>query len=141
MDNLIYKIKINNKYLGVGFFCEIEYKNKKIQLLITSYQTLNKKNISNGNSIIVSLNNNDILIKVGFIKLISEEYNLSVIEIKNENNDINFIEIDENIFKNEIEELFGKKTIYIIHCQNKKNDLDKFITYGIIDNANNSKLK
>ena len=141
MDNLIYQIKMNNKYLGVGFFCEIEHKNKKIQLLITSYQTLNEKNIGSRNNIIVSLNNNDIVIKVGFMMLISEKYNLSVIEIKNETNDINFIEIDENIYKNKTEELFTKKTIYIIHCQNKKKEFDKFVTYGIIDNANNSKLK
>ena len=142
MNNFIYQIKDMNGKLGTGFFCKIKYKNNKIPVFITSYQIINEKYIFNNNSIEVSLNKNNISIEFELTKYINIKYGLSVIEIKqNETEEINYIEIDTNIYKNQTEDLFKKQSFYIIHCKKEKNELEKYVSYGIIDYMNNSKLK
>ena len=142
MDNIIYKMENHNEKLGTGFFCKLNYNNKAFPVLITSYQIINEKYIFNNNSIEVSLNENKISVEFGLTKYMNKKYNLSVIEIiQDKNEKINFIEIDKNIYEKDAEDLLNKNSIYIIHCKEEKNKLDKFVSYGVIDYMNDIKLK
>ena len=142
MDNIIYKMENHNEKLGTGFFCKLNYNNNIFPVLITSYQIINEKYIHNNNSIEVSLNENKISVEFGLTKYMNKKYNLSVIEIiQDKNEKINFIEIDKNIYEKDAEDLLNKNSIYIIHCKEEKNKLDKFVSYGVIDCMNDIKLK
>ena len=142
MDNIIYKMENHNEKLGTGFFCKLNYNNNIFPVLITSYQIINEKYILNNNSIEVSLNENKISVEFGLTKYMNKKYNLSVIEIiQDKNEKINFIEIDKNIYEKDAEDLLNKNSIYIIHCKEEKNKLDKFVSYGVIDCMNDIKLK
>ena len=51
MKNSIYIIKGKEKELNLGFFCHIKYNNKDIPVLITSYQIINERYLSNNDKI------------------------------------------------------------------------------------------
>ena len=69
---------------------------------------------------------------------ISEQYDITIIEIKKEDN-INpnsFLDFDEKIYQDYPVELFAKKSVYIIQypCY-----LNASVSYGIINNINGKK--
>ena len=121
IDTSIYKIKNINKKLGIGFFCYINYQQIKIPVLITSYQIINEQYLSNNHNIVVE--NNNISIKIEFCKTkyLNKDYDLTIIEIKNEKTkNINFINIDEDILKGG---LYTNETIYVIHLNKQKKNV------------------
>ena len=66
---------------------------------------------------------------------ISEQYDITIIEIKKEDN-INpnsFLEIDEKIYQDNPVELFAKKSVYIIQYPRY---LNASVSYGIINSIN-----
>ena len=135
LDNSIYKIKTKDNKYGLGIFCYIKSHNKNIPILITNHKTINKKYYSTNNNIQVLINNELISIEFGFIHYINKYLDISIIEIK-ENNLINILDIDENIYKKESEIYLDKESIYIIHYINK----NICVSYGIINNINNREL-
>ena len=137
MENSIYLIKGKEKELNLGFFCHIKYNNKDIPVLITSYQIINERYLSNNDKINIINNKEIIEINFGKAKYLNKELDLSVIEIK-ENELIKFLEIDNNLYEKEISEFCNiKDTIYILHYNNKK---EKSVSYGVINNFNNFNL-
>ena len=60
MKNCVCKIH-KGKINGTGFFIRISYNNKLYDLLITNNHVLNEQDIMINNSIIISLNNEQIL--------------------------------------------------------------------------------
>ena len=131
IDTSIYKIKNINKKLGIGFFCYINYQQIKIPVLITSYQIINEQYLSNNHNIVVENNNINIQIEFGKTKYLNKDYDLTIIEIKNEKTkNINFINIDEDILKGG---LYTNETIYVIHLNKQKK---KCVSYGIVNDIN-----
>ena len=94
MNEAIYIIKNIqiDKNIGIGFFCYINYKNKKIPVLITNTRIINEKYLENNNQIELCKNKGFKKIELCENKYINKEYELSIIEIKDDKN-LNFLEI------------------------------------------------
>ena len=94
---------------GTGFFCKIL--NKK--LLITNNHLIDEEEIKKNDIIRVTLNDDeikkDIKIKDYYT---SEKYDTTIIEINVNDENINYLEIDDNIFDENIN--IYNKNIYII---------------------------
>ena len=112
IEKNIFKIKIGKKQ-GTGFFCKIPFpdKDNMIPVFITNNHIINLKEDKiiikikeEKESRIINLNNR--------IKYTNKEYDITIIELK-ENDDIkNYLELDDNII-NDLNEEYIDKTIYI----------------------------
>ena len=140
MEKNICKINIG-KSQGTGFFCKIPFPdlNNMLPVFITNNHIIDKE----------LLYKNDIKIKIDIydesdikeidlnnrIKYTNEEYDITIIEIKKEDKINNYLELDEiiindiinNINKNKI---YINETIYII--QYPENKLS--VSYGLLEN-------
>ena len=125
MERNICKINIG-KNQGTGFFCKIPFPNKEkmLPVLITNNHVINEDLLNQNNANInldikaeddikvIILNNNR-------KKYTNKEYDLTIIEIKEEDNINNYLELDDIII-NDISNNINKnkeyinKTIYII---------------------------
>ena len=138
MDNQIYKIYEREGKNEIGFFSNIKYENKNIPVLITNYHTINENYLNENNSIKIIINKEIKNIKLGNVFYFNKEIDLSILEIEeNKNTKINFLELDENLFKNDIELIYKKESIYIFQSDKNKNIL---VSYGIIKYINGQDL-
>ena len=137
MSNCICKVK-NNENIGTGFFCIIPYKNNnKIKVLITSYQIINEIYIQNNMSINLLLgdyNENKIINLNENRNIYFNQYsNTTIIELKDYDNINNFLELDDNLFRNDLHLLLKNESIYILqHLIGGK----ALVSYGIINILN-----
>ena len=132
MENSLYQIKNKDGKFEICFFCHIKYKNEKIPVLVTKNQVIDNRTIN------VSISNVKETIELGEIKYKNEEYDIMIIEIKeNKNNNIFFLEIDDKLYEKESDMYFDQESIYIIHYNNEKNIL---VSYGIIHKIANSQI-
>ena len=137
MKQSICKIHKNNgEETGTGFFCVINYKNKDLKTLITNYHVIDDKYIAKNKIIKVSLNDEKeikiIKIEENERKIYSnKEYDITIIEIipKDNINDVNYLTIDENIFKEHSEVYCEGKTIYNLSYPNGNKSS---VSYGIL---------
>ena len=118
----------------ICFFTKIKCKNLHIPVMITNYQTINY--IANNNYFNIYINNKINKVELGKYKYFNKEYDLAVIQIK-ENDKINFFELDNNIYGKEIENYYAKESIYIINYNNK-NDIS--VAYCKINDINRSEI-
>ena len=132
--------QMNNNSFGIikdtqqiCFFTQIKYENINMPVMITNYQII--KYIANNNYINIYINNELNIIEIGKGKYFNNDYDLAVIEIKN-NNKIKYLKLDENIYEKEIENYYNNESIYIINYN--KNDIN--VVYSIINNTNNYEI-
>ena len=119
MRNKIYEIYIKNKKVGKGFITRI--KDNKILII-------NNNIIEKEEKIIIKKGKEEKEIEIkDRMKYINKEYNINIIEIKEEDNIKNYIELDDDIDKN-----FNDKTIYV---------LDEKISCGKIKEIEKNKFK
>ena len=126
MNKSICKI-IGNQ--GSGFICMIPYPNKfnLLPVLITCNQVLEDKDVVLGKKIKLIFENEEKLIEIDdnrkVYKSIKNEYNTTIIEIKNTDGfDFkNFLQVEEDIFNDNLNEKYKNKKIYIIHYPKDKN--------------------
>ena len=125
MEKSVFKIKIGEKQ-ATGFFCKIP-DNNKIVLITNNHvidENINEINIKikeEKESRLININNR--------VKYTNEEYDITIIEM-NENDSINYyLELDDDII-NESSEEYIDKTIYLI--QYPEGELS--VSYGILDN-------
>ena len=133
MNNSFYKIQGKDNKFGIGVFCKIKIKNKNILALVTKYNLIDEIYIEQNNGIKIIINNELNLIKFGDkrLKYINKELDLTVIEIKeNKKFKINYLEMDESLYEDELLTLNNKRTIYIIHNNNVDKEIS--VSYGII---------
>ena len=136
MENSFYKINEKEGEFDIGFFCYLKYKNKAIPVLITSNNAINAEL---NNTIKISNNKGAENIVLGDTRYKNEKFGISIIEIKNDKKyNINFLEIDDCLYKNDSEIYLHKESIYIIHYTNEINVL---VTYGVINYINNNEIK
>ena len=126
MSRCICKIQ-TEKITGTGFFCKISVNNKFIPLLITNYHILDDNYIETQKQLKIVLNdlNDNQECKIINIdkdsKLYSstqEEYDLMVLRLKPNKEISNYLEIDNNIYKENSEILYENESIYILHFPN-----------------------
>jgi len=139
MERNICKINIG-KTQGTGFFCKIPFptEEKMLPVLMSNSHVMNEDLLNQANAKIeldikeenevkkITLNNR--------MKYTNEEYDITIIEIKPEDNINNYLELDANIInyidndKDKNKE-YRNETIYII--QYPENKLS--VSYGILD--------
>ena len=128
---------INNKKgsYELGFFVNFIYKKEKIKMLITRYDIMDGYN---ENILNIIFKNENKKIQIGNKRYLNKEYNISIIEIiENKNDNIKFLEIDDNLFNEELEINYYKKSIYLIQYNNKK---DISVSFGMIKGIIKSKI-
>ena len=135
MNNSFFKIKGKDNDIGICCFCKIEYKNKKIPVVIINKYLID---LEFTNSIVISINNRHEIIQLSRTRFRNEEFGLSIIEIQNNKiENINFIEIDEKSYEKEAEMFYNKENIYIIQIDNKN---ESSVSYGKLNNINNNHI-
>jgi hypothetical protein len=137
MNKSLYKIEYGKERKSIiGFFCHVKYENKNIPVFITNYEAFY---LATHKSIKVKKNKETISVELGNIKYFDKDYDLSILQIKeNKNtNKIYFLEIDENVYKNNYEIHYNDSSIYIIHYNQDKNI---YTTFGSIKYINKSKM-
>ena len=118
----ICKIKCNDGGNGTGFFCAIPFPDKFHQLpvLMTNNHVITEKDLMEGNRIKFTINNDKFSFEIiidDFRKIYTnQDFDVTIIEIKdNDNLDMNsFLELDDQIFKDNPNDLFRGKSIYLI---------------------------
>ena len=137
LENCLCKIKTKNlNEYGLGFFCKIPFPNEShlLPVLITNDHILEKDDISIGKNITILLKNSEEEKKIKMDKsrktYSNDIYNITIIELKENELGNSFLEIDDNPNEKNI------KNIYMLNNLNGS----KKISYGEIHfiNENNS---
>ena len=123
MKNSVIKIRLNGGY-GSGFLCNLLFTNIQNQwsVLITNNHVLNENDIKPNKDIEFSLNNDKSIykIKIGKSRITytrKKPIDITIIEIK-PNDSLStdlFLDIDNSIFQNNINEILVEKSIYLLH--------------------------
>ena len=128
MKKNICKIILNDGSKGTGFFCKIPFPdiNNKLSVLITNNHVINDFN----KNIKIHYNNEYIdIILDGIIKYTNIEYDITIIEIKDNNDKIkDYLEIDQEIMKEGANTSFLGESIYVLQYPEK----EKLVSYGIL---------
>ena len=128
MNNCFCKVDTKDGNYEIGCFVHIKHGNKIYSVLLT---LINVLQCINNNGLNIIMNDKPKQIELGDLKYEDKECNICLIEIKDNNNDnIQYMEIDENIFKSELEMNYYKESIYVIQYSNKT---DISVSYGIIN--------
>ena len=130
LKKCVCKIK-NIKGDGTGFFCYIPYNEKKLPVLITNYHVIDENFLKENKNIAVTLNDSEdkiIELDTDMQYYTSEKYDTTIIEIKKENNN-DFLELDENMFKEQ--PILYNESIYILQYPKIGNEQKASIGYGI----------
>ena len=145
IKNSICKIIINEIEVGYGFFCKICHREKSniLPFLITNYSILSLEYIKTNLNLKISLNEGNEIKTLSLndsrIYYTNKDLNITIIEIKPDIDELNsFLEIDENIFGENIGETYKNKNIYIIEKPHFKRD---FISISQLQNINNNTIE
>ena len=119
----ICKIKCSDGGTGTGFFCVIPFPDKfnLLPVLITNYHVIKEDDLKISKKVKFSLDNEEIHFEIEISEnrkfYSNEKYDVTIIEIQNKDNlDLNtFLEIDEQVFKDNPDYNYRSKTIYLIH--------------------------
>ena len=116
MMNCICKIKINQLH-GTGFFCKIPFKNNSINVLMTNYHIINDKYYKSSKELNLLLNDDSqvktINLEIDRETYFNKDYDITIIELKENDNISNFLELDDNLFKKESKVYYNNISIYI----------------------------
>ena len=100
MSSCICKIKASNEESGTGFFCKVNSMN----FLMTCYHIMDEKYLKENKELNLSLNDDEhIKINLGIQREIycNEEYDTTFIELREEDKIKNYLELDDNLFKDD----------------------------------------
>ena len=137
MKRNICLIKIDNS-IGTGFFCKIPFQGRMIKVFITNNHVINKDLLYQNNFQlkldIKAENLNKIINLDNRLKYTNEKYDVTIIEIKEEDNIQNFLELDEIILKDILfddnhNKEYEKKSMYILQYPNT----ELSVSFGILD--------
>ena len=153
MKKCVCKIHIKGTK-GTGFFAKIPYKNNFLSCLLTNNHVLGEDNIKDGNSISISLNNEEIFknIKIDSKRkrYTNEILDVTIIEIYEDIDNIkDFLILDNQILNkynsdndenniNYFRDIYEKESIYLLNYINGK---EMFASYGLLSNIEENKIK
>ena len=141
MMNCICKIKVNSVN-GTGFFCKIPFENDSLKVFMTNYHVLDDLYYKNNKEINLLINDDK---EVKIIKLgekrqtyFNKKFDITIIELKENDNINNFLELDDNLFKEETKVYYKGISIYILHylLGNKAT-----VSYGLSTDIDNFEIK
>ena len=144
MNKKICKIKMEDGAQGTGFFCKIHFPNEEnlLPVLITNNHIISQQSLSKENEIISLMIRNEQKVKIINLSnrksYTNPEYDITIIELKKEDNIQNFLELDDNILNNIFDnddndnsnQIFLKETLYILQYPEGKLS----VSYGVLDN-------
>ena len=145
MEKYICKIEIGNKR-GTGFFAKIPFpkKDKTLKVFITNNHIVDEKLLNDKNKhILIKIKDDNDYKKINLNnkkKYTNKEYDITIIELKDEDEIDNYLELDDNIIndilKNDNNNIdYKDKTIYIIQYP----DGELSVSYGILNNISEDK--
>ena len=142
MKNCVFKIILENGVKGTGFFCNISYNNTFMPVMITNNHIIDSNYISNNKFIIITLNNDkdDKIIRLDNKRIIytNKEYDVTIIEIKPKDDEINnYMELEDKIFKQESYLYYNQESVYNIHYSKGEKAA---VSYGFINKINKSNI-
>ena len=142
MMNCICKLNINGAN-GTGFFCKIPFENNYIRyFLITNYHVLNEKYYNENNKINLLLNDEDITkiidLRMNRITYFNENYDITLIELNENDNINNFLELDDKLFRDNHEIIYENKSLYILQYPLGKNAA---VSYGLLTSIDKFEIK
>ena len=115
--NCICKIKIDSTN-GTGFFCKIPFKKGLMKVLMTNYHIIDETIYDKNDEINLFLDDEKELkvlkLDKNRITYFNKEYDLALIELKGSDNINNFLELDDNLFKNETKAYFKDISVYAL---------------------------
>jgi len=143
MNKKICKIKMKDGAQGTGFFCIIPFPNEDnfLPVLITNNHIINQQSLSKENEIISLMIRNEQKVKVINLSnrksYTNPDYDITIIELKQEDNIHNFLELDDNILNNILDnddndnsnQIYLKETLYILQYPEGKLS----VSYGVLD--------
>ena len=138
MKKYVCKICYKDGSKGTGSFCKIPFPNKEnlLPVLITSNHVIDESILNNDkNTIVLSFNDEKDTKEIELdnrITFTNKQYDITFIEIKNNDGINNFFELEED--KNKI--LYVGETIYMLHYPNSKN---VSVSYGVINEIEDNK--
>ena len=140
MTNCVCRIGIfigNDMGYATGFFCKVI----AMKFLMTCNHVINEEYIKKNKGINLSINDDKepIRIDLGIQREIycNEEYDTTFIELKEEDKIKNYLEIDDNMFKDDLS-YYDYKSIYILHYSKAE---EVYVSYGILKNPDIKKNK
>jgi len=142
MKYYICKIKINAIY-GTGFFCKIPFGNNITKnFLMTNYHVLNEKYYNENNKINLLINDEDITkiidLRMNRITYFNKKYDITLIELNENDNINNFLELDDKLFKDNHEIIYENKSLYILQYPQGKNAA---VSYGLLTSIDKFEIK
>ena len=142
MMNCICKIKIKGA-TGTGFFCKIPLGvNETLNVLMTNYHVLDEKYCVGDKDINVLVNDEDKAYGINLLikrkTYFNKDYDIAIIELKEEDGIKNFLELDENLFKDKENIFYEDKSLYVLQYPNGKNAC---VSYGLLINIEKNDIK
>ena len=145
MKNCLCKIKCKSGS-GSGFFCKIPYPDQShlLPVLVTAVFVIDSE-VKEENSLKISLNDDNEFreIKLNNRKIfMNKELACAFIEILPEDKINNFLEIDSDLFKDdkELEYIYKRKSIYVLHYPKGPKGEKAAMNSGILKNILNNTL-
>ena len=140
MMNCICKIKLKGKS-GTGFFLQIPYENNLIKALLTNYHIIDENYYYKNKEINILLNDEKEAKTIDLTKkretYFNEEYDIAIIELKENDNISNYLELDDNIFKTESKAFYEDKSIYVLQYPGN----NVLVSYGLLTGINKFDIK
>jgi len=142
MINCICKIKIREAS-GTGFFCKIPLgKNESLNVLMTNYHILDEKYYEDNKEIHLLLNDEKEAFAIDLLTerktYFNKEYDIAIIELKEEDGIKNFLELDDNLFKEKEKVFYEGKSIYVLQYPYGRNAC---VSYGLSINIEKNDIK
>ena len=113
--------KIDGSKAGSGFFCKIERGEELIPVLITNYHVIDDNFLNQNKFLKFYINDESYIIDLNSKSKIysspNNQYDMMIIRIK-EGLANDYLEIDNNIFKDNSENNYVNESIYILHYAN-----------------------
>ena len=134
MMNCICKIKMKGE-VGTGFFCKIPFKNETIKVLMTNYHVLGDKELNKSKNLNLLLNDDKEILIIDLnnkrYKYFNEYYDITIIELKEEDKIKYYLELDDNLFQDNSEIIYIDRSVYIPQYPKGKN---AYVSYGLLNN-------
>ena len=142
MMNCICKIKIKGA-TGTGFFCKIPLgTNETLNVLMTNYHVLDEKYYEDNKEINLLVNDEDKAYEINLLikrkTYFNKDYDIAIIELKDSDGIKNFLELDENLFKDKENIFYKDKSLYVLQYPNGKNAC---VSYGLLINIEKNDIK
>jgi len=141
MKKCICKIYLDKGRSGTGFFCYIPFNNRIISALITNNHVLDSNYLKDNRMLNISINDEALFkkLKIEDDRNIysNEAFDITIIELKKEDGIVNYLELDDNLLKENSEIGYQSKTIYNLHYSKKGKAC---VSYGILKEITNFNL-